>query len=175
MWAVEEVDGRPPRASDRVAWRRHARSAGAFEKLPWYETRTLHLALALGFVACFVAAPVGVRLARRSRKVAMGALDATLVTSLSVLNLVTLVGTPLAVARLDRWEFMYGIPPVIVTLLWAPLPGALAAAVLAATSVRGWRQRRRSGFALLWSSGLLAVELAFLVWLNYWNLLGFRA
>jgi len=98
-----------------------------------------------------------------------------LATALSFLDLAALVGIPVAVARLDRWEFMYGLPPSVVALLWAPILAALLAVVLLLVVARAWRRRTASGFARIWCTALLAVELGFLAWLHYWNLLGFRS
>ena len=148
----------------------------AYQRLPWYETRSVHIGLAVFFMLCFVATPIAALLAGASFSLTGSRrLLFALVTSLSLLNLVALVGIPLAITRLDRWEFMYGLPPIVVTLLWAPIVAASLAAVLLVTVASAWRRRDWPRVGIGWCSALLGVELAFLVWLHYWNLLGFRS
>jgi len=147
----------------------------AYQKLPWYETRPVHLGLAVAFLLCFVAAPIGAFVGRAeldhgtSRR-----LPLALVTSLSLLNLAMLIGFPVAMLTIDRWQFMYGLPQIVVSLLAAPILAALAAVVLLGTVARAWWRGVASGFARFWCTTLLGVELAFLAWLHYWNLLGLR-
>ena len=133
----------------------------AFERLRWYEARPFHVALAGFFLLAALASPA---LAWRS-----GGAVRWLVVAQSGLQLATLVGVPVAMATLDRWEFMYGLPPAMKVLLCLP---PLLAAVTVAQLLAAARPGR--GGAAARAAGAGAVGLAFLGWLHYWNLLGFR-
>ncbi|MEW6367535.1 MAG: serine hydrolase domain-containing protein [Acidobacteriota bacterium] len=148
---------------------------GAYEKLGWYETRPFQLGLAIAFLLCFVAAPIGAIFGGAGLGLSSGPqLPGVLAALLSLLNLVLIVGLPCVMTFMDRWEFMYGLPGVVVAMLCAPLAAAVVAAVLLALLVQAYRRSSGSRFARVWCTGLLVAEAAFLLWLNYWNLLGFK-
>jgi hypothetical protein len=141
----------------------------AYQKLPWYETRRFHLGLAVFFLVCFVAAPIAASAAFQAA--AAGARPGGDVGAPQPRHADRVSSGH---AEIDRWQFMYGSPRSSSPLLVLPVVAALLAAALLAVELRALRQGALSRFATVWCASLLGVELAFLAWLHYWNLLGFR-
>ena len=153
----------------------------AYEKLDWYETRGFHLPLALGSVLIFLSMiPVSlIRLVRgrrsRDRKpVARGARAASrIILTISVLNLLFLVGIALGMPAVDQNELL--APPWImkIALGLGVLAAVLTAGALVYT-VLAWKNRYWGIAARLYYTLVTVAALAFVWFLNYWNLLGWR-
>ena len=154
----------------------------AYDKLGWYETRGFHLALALGSVLIFLSTiPVAAirfirdRRLRDDRKLApRGARVAyRIILAISVLNLLFLVG------------FVLGMPDLMQNVLLDPpllIKIALGLGVLAAVLTVGalvytalaWKNRYWGIGARLYYTLVTVAAVAFVWFLNYWNLLGWR-
>jgi CubicO group peptidase (beta-lactamase class C family) len=154
----------------------------AFEKLDWYETRSLHMALALGSVLVFLSViPVSLirfirdrRPSRHRKRAPRGARVAqSVLLGISVLNLLFLVGFALGVPELERNILLD--PPVIMKVALGL--GVLAAALTAGAlvySVRAWTNRYWSIAGRGYYTLVTVAAVAFVWFLNYWNLLGWR-
>lgn len=93
---------------------------------------------------------------------------------ISLLNLAFLVGVGAFFARADNWTFVYGMPLALKLLLVLPLVSGLLTLALPVLGYLVWR--RRQGFLperLVYTSAI-GLAFAFLVFLDYWNLLGFK-
>jgi CubicO group peptidase (beta-lactamase class C family) len=151
----------------------------AFEKLNWYETPGFNMALALGCVLIFlsmilVASILFIRNRRLSgdRKPApRGARVAHwIILGISVLNLLFLVGTVLwgnpvplfGVSMIYKIVLGLGVLAAVLTI------GALVYTVLA------WKNSYWGIAARLYYTLVTVAAVAFVWFLNYWNLLGWR-
>jgi hypothetical protein len=154
----------------------------AFDKLKWYETSTFNMALLLGCILIFLSMiPVAIIYAIRNRRVSgdrqpiwRGARAARwIILGICVVNLLLVVGT--------AWGIMGGLqnelldPPMVIKVVLglgvasAVLTiGALVCTVLAWKSSY-WGIAFRTYYTLVTVAGV-----AFVWFLNYWNLLGWR-
>jgi hypothetical protein len=160
-------------ATDFMPWYTHV-------KLDWYETASFHMALALGCVVLFLSMlPVAVLRALRTRRprgdqppAPRGARVAGwLIVGISLLNLLFVVGTVLwgnpptelgSISLMAKIVLGLGVVSAGLTV------GALVYLVLA------WKDRYW-GIAFRGYVTLVTVAAVAFVWfLNYWNLLGWR-
>jgi CubicO group peptidase (beta-lactamase class C family) len=151
----------------------------AFEKLRWYETSGFHMILAgvcaLLFLSAFVVALI--RLVRRplrgSDRVssARGARAADwIVVGISLLNLLFVVGTALWGNPLP----VFGVSLIYRLVLALPvLAAALTVAALVYT-VLAWKDRFWGLAGRVHYTLVTVAAVAFVWFLNYWNLLGWR-
>lgn len=147
-----------------------------FRKSAWYEALTLHYALLAGCVALFVGTLIGALIGsvfgRRRRGVAesrLAPLARRLVWTVYTLDLLFLALFAASLTDLSAYP-----SSLLLLALTTGLVASLASVAVAVCAVFAWRQR-------LWSVGgrtrysLLALgALAFVWFLNAWNLLGYR-
>jgi hypothetical protein len=152
-----------------------------YEKLNWYETTGFNMALLLGCVLVFLSMmPVAVVRAIRNRRpsddrkpASRGARIASwTIVGISVLNLLFVVGTVMMFSGLgfprfgvtltDRIVLGLGVLSAVLTV------GALVYAVLAWKD-HYWGVAFRTYYTLV-----TVAAVAFIWFLNYWNLLGWR-
>jgi CubicO group peptidase (beta-lactamase class C family) len=153
---------------------------GVLERVPWYETDTVQLALIGFLLLAFLSVlvwPAGslIRSLRGQREHPgrVSTWSRVLAGLLGVLNLIFLFGLGMGIGYSMR-TMAPEIPAYFAALLVIPLvTGALAVVVLALTVV-AWRRHTwsfggRLHYSLVTLSGWL-----FLWFASYWNLLGFR-
>jgi hypothetical protein len=92
----------------------------------------------------------------------------------SGLNLMFLAGLALALSKFDLWEFVHGVPPVVVALLCIPLLTTGLTVGLPIWAVLAWKNRYWSPIARLHYSLIALTALLFIPFLLHWNLLGFH-
>ena len=154
-----------------------------YEKLPWYRKPLFHFGLLAGCLLVFLSAalrwPVVSLLRRRySEKPAR---PAQLARWAGWAMSVTFLGFVLAFA-VESWEndvLLYGLTPGAKAILLVPLLGAALAIVALLMTWAAWRGWNSPTGRPYWSLGarmhytLVALAgVAFVWWLNYWNLLG---
>ena len=151
---------------------------GAFvlEKVKWFESMPVQAGLTLGFLGVFACAllalPVAAivrRFRHRPRTTGARRLVGWLAWLIGLLNL-AFVGGLVAVVALG--DIDYGLPPATVALFTVPFVSAALTGALLACIVRSWKGR--SGFSRAFVSLFAATSVGFLVFLNSWNLLGFK-
>ena len=150
----------------------------AFEKVPWYATPQFSIGLLLGCLLLFLSvlpvALVGLVSSRRhkdrpptGRRVRLA--RATLI-GLSVTNLLFVVGTMLWFNPVPVFGIATAYKLVLgLGVLSAALTVAAVLAAAAAWKNRYWRIATRVHYSVV-----AVAALAFLWFLNYWNLLGWR-
>ncbi len=156
----------------------------AYEKLAWYETPTFQKKLFVFFPPTFLAAAVAGGLlygagrlsSARSRRPSVNrpSLAYFIAISVSVLNLLFLVGLGYFGRGVDAYSYLYGMPAVMVGLLLIPLLTAGLSVILAVLTGLSWKQRRGSLSGRVYFSLTTILALMFIPFLHYWNLLGFR-
>lgn len=149
--------------------------AKVWERVPWYGTPTVQLAwlglCVVGFLWCAIGTAFAA--VRRGRGAGQGdggpRWPRFAVVAASALDLAFLIGLTLAIGGVFG-SLEYGIPVALRILLAVPI-ATTALAVAAAGKHFAARGLGSRSIALV--AGTLAV-LAFIPWLAYWNLLGWR-
>jgi hypothetical protein len=151
----------------------------AFEKLAWYETRGFNMVLVLGCILMFLSmiAVAAIRFIRNRRQSGYRKADPRgarvayqIVVGISALNLLFVIGTvvwgnpvPLfGVSMIYKIVLGLGVLSAVLTV------GALLYSVLA------WKNSYWGIAARVHYTLLMVAALAFVWFLNYWNLLGWR-
>ena len=154
----------------------------AYEKLSWYETPTVHKKLFAFFPPAFLAAAFGGALLhgigrlKRSRSLTYRPAGPVyfLAISVSVLDLSFLIGLGYFGRGVDAYSYLYGMPPVIVGLLFIPLLTTALSVLLAVLASLFWWRGFSSLLGRTYFSLTAILALTFIPFLHYWSLLGFR-
>jgi len=150
-----------------------------YEKLEWYETPHLHLALfgalSVVFLSFILIWPASWLFRRLRGTLPAGEMRAPLwlACAVSVLNLFFLISIALLFNFMDRDALMFGMPAHIIALLTVPLLTTVGAITLSALTVSAWRHGRFSVWERILCGLVSAASIAFIPLLKYWNLLGF--
>jgi CubicO group peptidase (beta-lactamase class C family) len=155
---------------------------GPYVKLSWYEAPMFHYTVLgvsmLLFLSALVAWPIGAlrnRLKgekkagaprpRQARWVA-GVMSALYVLFLAGIWVIVLCGGPSTI--------QYGDPPLLPFVLVLPLVAAVLTIAALGFTVLAWKNRYWGVVGRVHYTLVTVAALAFIWWLNYWNLLGFR-
>jgi CubicO group peptidase (beta-lactamase class C family) len=151
----------------------------AFEKLKWYETRDFNMALVLGCVLMFVSA-IPVLLIRyiRNRRPSgyqkpapRGARVAYhIIVGISVMNLLFVIGTVLSINPVP----MFGVSLIYKIVLGLGVLSAVLTAGALLYGVLAWKRSYWGVAARVHYTLVTVAAVAFVWFLNYWNLLGWR-
>ncbi len=151
-----------------------------FEKLAWYEGDGFQLSLMAFLVLAFVSVlvwPVAHLIRRLRRRQTHDSRPARLArllaASLGILNLLFMLGFVRTLMQGLTGALPYP-PPWFVVLLVIPVLTSVLAIVLAIFAVLAWKDRYWSVVERLHYSLVTLSGLAFVWFVNYWNLLGFR-
>ena len=94
--------------------------------------------------------------------------------ALGLLNVFFIVEMLHLLTRMDDWDFVYGVPPKIMALLWIPIVTTVLTGVVLFFALRAWRRRMWSKWGRVHYSLIAVAGLAFVWFFVYWNLLGFH-
>jgi CubicO group peptidase (beta-lactamase class C family) len=154
----------------------------AFEKLNWYETPGFGMALALGCILIFLSMiPVVLIRFMRERRLSSdrrpgprGARVAHwIILAISVLNLLFLVGTVLGAMGVMR-NILLDPPLIMKIVLGLGVVSAVLTAGALVYAVLVWKNSYWSIAGRAYYTLVTAAAVAFVWFLNYWNLLGWR-
>jgi uncharacterized protein len=157
--------------------------SGVYGKPSWFGTATVQLSLmalfALVFLSAFVGLTTSAVLSRARRDGTMpapaGAHRARLLAMItSALTLVVLVGVIAFIAELLLGGEEVQIAPLFNALPVLALLETLLTVGLCGFAVLAWKNTYWSLAGLVYYTFLALVALLFVLFLNYWNLLGFR-
>jgi CubicO group peptidase (beta-lactamase class C family) len=156
--------------------------AEAYERLDWYEEPGFHKGLFGFFTPAFLTAGIVGALfflvawagSRRPANRRLVRLAYLLAISVSALNVSFLVGLGHFGAHTDAYSYLYGMPPVMTALLFIPLVTVGLTLALTVLTGLAWKRRYGSLPGRVYFSLTALVALAFIPFLHYWNLLGFR-
>ncbi|PWB70254.1 MAG: hypothetical protein C3F07_17340 [Anaerolineales bacterium] len=147
----------------------------ALMRVPWYETYSVQMGL-LGFsLVTFLTALIGWLAAGLKRQEKRYGISG----SVSLLYVGFLVGLGLLMAPVfagsdPPWVFSFAPPTELLVLLALPFVGAALTLSLAWQVFRSWKEKRGGWFIRVHNTLILAASVAFLFFLNTWNLLGYR-
>ena len=146
----------------------------AYDRLAWHQSSGFHLGLVAVSVLVFLSAVVGWPLTRRRWRgetgVARFARVAAWTASASFLAFLV----SLAVVLRDPMQIAFGVPPLLQAVLAIALAGAALTLVGAFLAVRSWIRGDWSVVGRVHYSVVVVAGVAFVWFLDHWNLLGFR-
>ena len=150
----------------------------AFEKVQWYETLGFNMPLLLISLLIFLSTlPVALIRAIRNRRTSgdqkptsRGARVAyRLILGISILNLLFVVGI-----FLWGWQIVFGISLIFKIVLGLGVLSALLTVGALVYAVLAWKDAYWSVAARVYYTLVTVAAVAFIWFLNYWNLLGWR-
>lgn len=154
---------------------------GTYQKIPWYETISLHLGILTFCVLFFLTAAIAgiirplVGVLQR-KKITTPKLTwvRTLAGLIGIFNLIFIIALPLYLWRWGAWKLVYGVPPVAVGLLGLPVLTSVLSAILLVMMLivwvkNYWSWQGRSHYSLIALATIIFIPL-----LAYWNLLGWQ-
>ncbi len=150
-------------------------------KLRWYETALFHCGLAAFYVVVFLSACVGwpvAALVRRLRRKEtnqprLAHMARLLAGATALLIVVCFIGLALAL-QIEMYEFVYGVPPLVLALLCVPFLTTALTGLLPIFTALAWSRNYWSFAGRLHYTLVTLAALALIPFLIYWNLLGFR-
>jgi len=154
----------------------------AYEKLDWYETRGFSMALFLGSVLIFLSMiPVGlirlIRDRRRNGEQRPASRDAgvahLIILVISVLNLLFVAGMVWGVFSIQSNPLM-DLPLIMKIALGLGVLAAVLTAGALVYTVLAWKNRYWGIASRLYYTLVTVAAVAFVWFLDYWNLLGWR-
>jgi CubicO group peptidase (beta-lactamase class C family) len=154
----------------------------AFERLGWYETLGFQMALALGCILIFLSMlPVAAIGLIRERRLSVGRQPAPrgvrlafwIILAISLLNLLFLAGFALGVLQIMQ-NLVLGPPLIFKIALGLGVLAAVLTAGALVYAALAWKQRYWGMAGRAYYTLATAAALAFVWFLNYWNLLGWR-
>ncbi len=160
---------------------------GAYERVPWYGTVFFQGGVLLFCLVFFMTAAASWvirpavnqlrgRLTQGSLRQAVTfgklAWPYRLAGIAGLLNVAFVVGLPLSLWLIGVWRLAYGVPLTIVVLLCIPVVTTLLGAMLLLGLAKGYRRGDR--WQRLHYLLVASAAIAFVPFLNYWNLLGFK-
>jgi CubicO group peptidase (beta-lactamase class C family) len=153
----------------------------AFEKMKWYEMPGFNLGLVLVCLLIFLSViPIAVirtirqrRAGRAAEPLARGARTANrILLGICVLNLLFVAGAVLwGEANLTP---LFGVSPIFRVVLGLGVASAALTAVALVCAALAWKDRRGSVAGRVYYTMVTAAAVAFVWFLNFWNLLGWR-
>jgi CubicO group peptidase (beta-lactamase class C family) len=153
----------------------------AFEKLAWYETIPVQITL-IGFIiliflsAC-IAWPIGYLIRRKRKQPIEDKRSARFARVLAflviVLNLIFLIGFVLSFIMIGE-GFVYGMPAAVIALLVVPIAAAILTIGLVIFTILAWKNQNWSLAGRIYYSLITLTCIGFILFLNYWNLIGFN-
>ncbi|MFC1910977.1 hypothetical protein ACFLXC_06895 [Chloroflexota bacterium] len=150
----------------------------AFEKLSWYEIPEIMLGGLLGLMIVFLLPlilwPIGNLVRRLRKQTASATLTSKRVRWLAIivsgLNLVFFIGLFLTFGE----NLVFGMSPVVQVLLVIPIITSLLTLALLVMVALVWKNGYWSILGRVHYTLITLAAVGFVLWVNYWNLLGFR-
>ncbi len=147
-------------------------TALALEKVPWFETSEFGQLLAAAFGVLFGSACLAWPVGRRSGAFSLLGGKAGLGASLlGGTNLTLLGGVAVGLFAVDRYEFVYGVPPGLLAVLKLSALSALLGPVVGAVCLLAWVRGWGSTPGRLYYTAVAVGGLGFIGFLATWNLL----
>lgn len=155
---------------------------GGYVKIAWYENILVQVAL-VGFCCLFfltssiawLIRPLIQRL-RDKKFHSHKQLGWALITAglVGLFNLIFFIGLPLYLWLIGPWKLAYGVPAIAIAFLCLPLVSTTLTIILLITTLFTWIQGSWNLGQRLHYSLVTLASLFFIVFLIYWNLLGFQ-
>lgn len=155
-----------------------------FEKLAWYENPGFQLGwigfCVLVFCSGLLIWPINPLLHHfQLRKQSLRGSRVTrlarfLVGLISALNIVFLIGMLLVVFQINFWEFAFGMPPIMIALLYLPILTTGIITGLPFVVFLAWKDNHWSVIGRFHCLLTMLAAVVFIPFLTYWNLLGFQ-
>ncbi|MGE5224138.1 MAG: serine hydrolase domain-containing protein, partial [Omnitrophica WOR_2 bacterium] len=155
----------------------------AFEKLKWYETSGFNMALLLGCVLIFLSIiPLGLIRVIRNRQPSSRlkpsqrgtSIAHWIISGICVLNLLFVAGTMQWASTFQTYGVSLGVSMFYQIVLGLGILSALLTVGALACTVLAWKNSYWRIITRLYYTLVAVAAVAFVWFLNYWNLLGWR-
>jgi len=151
--------------------------SAALEKVAGYEAGDVQVGSLGSFLLIFLSPiviwPLGAlirRIRKRASTATPGSLRARWVAGIaSGLNFIFLL-----IMILTLGDLRLGVPPIVQIALIIPIVTALLTLIMLPMTILAWKDSYWSVWGRIYYSFLTLTAVLFLVWANYWNLLGWR-
>ena len=145
----------------------------AFTRLAWHQSAPFHLGLLAATTLIFLVAAIVWPISHlRRHRTAVPRLVA-LAGLIGLLNLFFLVGL-VWVMQVYALDLIFGPAPIVYLILALPLITAVLTIFLTGYTFLAWRQQSGTAAALSYGVLVILAAIAFIWFLNYWYLFGFR-
>ncbi len=151
------------------------------ERVPWYDTQRAHRLALGGFLLVFLGGALvwpAVLVARRrqGRPVTVSRLArrAAWLLTVTAAMILLLMAALLMLLKSAGGSYAFGMPPVTAAVVVGLQVTSLLTLGLVAAFLLLWRRRALAARGLVLYGLFTLVALAFIPWLNYWNLLGIK-
>ncbi|AKA68153.1 serine hydrolase domain-containing protein [Clostridium scatologenes] len=156
-----------------------AGSSTAFEKVKWYENPTLHKIIFMIFSVLFLFMSIIMILLKFKKKIVEEPIRFKycrwIIFSISILNLIFLLGMAKeGIALFSTLPFVPDLLPAIKRLLIIPIVTTIFSLGLLILTCVHWNKEKTDFSKNVCIIVICCVFLIFSVFLNYWNLLGFK-
>lgn len=154
-------------------------SSVAYEKIHWYENPSLHKIIFILFLALFLVTSIAMIIINLRKKAAEESLfykySRWIITSINILNLVFLLGMAKeCISLASSLMFLPQLPNTVIHLLFIPIITTIFTFGLMILTFVYWSREKFDSSILLCNILICCVFLIFNLYLNYWNLLGFK-
>lgn len=154
----------------------NAGSSTAYEKIHWYENPALHKIIFVLFSVLFLCMSIRMILLNFKKKPAEESLlfkyHRWIIFSISILNLVFLLGMTKEFITLS--SFLPELPKTFIYLLLIPIITILFTFGLLISTCIYWNREKTNSNINVRTILICCIFLIFSLYLNYWNLLGFK-
>ncbi|MGV2826472.1 serine hydrolase domain-containing protein [Myxosarcina sp. GI1(2024)] len=154
---------------------------GTYQRVAWYETAKVQLGILAVCAILFVAViftdgivPIFKALRGKSEQFSQLTAARKVALAIAILNLVFLIGLPLYLWLWGAWKLAYSVPIVVTIFFVLPILATILTVILLVLLVRVWQKTYWSWQRRTYYTLVTVAAIAFIPWLNYWNLLGFQ-
>ena len=154
-------------------------SSIAYEKIHWYENPMLHKIIFVLFSVLFLCMSITMILLnfkkKATKELSIYKHHRYIILSICILNLVFLLGmTKECIDLSSSLTFLPELPKMVIFLLFIPILTTIFTFALMIATYVYWNRGKSNAGILVRNIILCCVFLIFSLYLNYWNLLGFK-
>jgi CubicO group peptidase (beta-lactamase class C family) len=169
----------PEKGDEPIAFKRAGHHAFYFkdiescERVAWWETRNVQIAIAVFFALTFLSAIVVLPFGR-SKSTTLARFARMTGALMGVIALAFMGGLGYALGGMDRLEFVHEAPAILRILLYLPLLGLPVTVAVVWYQLKAIQNRYWSIVGRIHYIFLADITIAWYVYLWYWNLVGFN-
>ena len=151
-----------------------------YERLPWYETSGFHMILLAACIILFITSPLFFYIFYSKNEYAENSLSRfykgtyILSSANGILLVLFLAATGLVLLTTVQISLWWETPPLIPFLLVIPLISILCTLYMLYVSARMWKKREGGSIERSYFSVITLACVVFLLFLNYFNLVGYH-
>lgn len=163
----------------KISYMLNSGSTIALEKIQWYENLTLHKIIFVIFLVLFLSMAIAMILFnlknRNNKKPLIFKYHRWVIAFICILNLVFLIGMAKeCITLLSSLIFLTQLSKAVIYLLTIPIITTILTLGLIISICLYWHNKKSNLGTIIPNILIYCIFLAFTLYLNYWNLLGFK-